>query len=473
MSGKANTEAIWRPQAGPQKALIDCPVPEIFYGGARGGGKTDGVLGKYGIKAETYGEGFNAIFFRKELPMLDDAIERSHAIYGPIGATWHEQKKTWRFPSGGRLRFRPLERTQDAEKYQGQNISDACVEEAGNYADPKPIDRLNGVLRSVSGVPTQLIMTGNPGGPGQTWIRDRYIDPAPQGMNVLTRALPNGADHRFVFIPSKLKNNKLLTVNDPGYINRLYLVGSEELVKAWLDGDWNAIEGAYFDCWSKDIEIQPVRLPGHWLRFRSFDWGSAKPFSVGWWAVASEDFIHPDGLIPKGAMVRYREWYGKSDPNVGLKLTAEQVGAGIRAKEEGEEIAYGVADPAIFAEDGGPSIAERMGHMFRPADNKRVASKGHIGGWDQMRQRMQGEERPMIYTFNTCTDSIRTIPVLQHDVNKPEDLDTTMEDHAADEWRYACMSRPWIKSVGTMKPEREDRWARAFKRGTEDSWKTI
>src|SRR5262245_14604606 len=103
------TELVWRPQPGPQKALVDCPVAEIFYGGARGGGKTDGVLGKYALKAERHGAGFNAVFFRKELPMLDDAIERSRQIYGAIGAVWHEQRRTWRFPGGGRLRFRPLE----------------------------------------------------------------------------------------------------------------------------------------------------------------------------------------------------------------------------------------------------------------------------------------------------------------------------------------------------------------------------
>jgi hypothetical protein len=39
----------WRPQAGPQKALVDCPLKEIFFGGTRGGGKTDGVLGKWAL----------------------------------------------------------------------------------------------------------------------------------------------------------------------------------------------------------------------------------------------------------------------------------------------------------------------------------------------------------------------------------------------------------------------------------------
>jgi len=424
--GSQAREIIWSPQAGPQKALIDCPFPEIFYGGARGGGKTDGVLGKYAIKAETYGPAFNAIFFRKELPMLDDAIERSNQIYSQLGAIWNDQKKLWRFPSGGRLRFRPLERVQDADKYQGQNISDACVEEAGIYADSRAIDRLNGVLRSVSGTPTQLILTGNPGGAGQHWIKKRYIDPAPAGMKILKRPLPNGADHKYVFIPSKVQNNKLLLANDPDYINRLYLVGSDQLVKAWLNGDWNAVEGAFFDCWEESMVIRPFTIPSHWTRFRAFDWGSAAPFSVGWWAIAGEDY---EG-IPRGAMVRYREWYGAVGPNKGLKITAAEVARGIIEREDSsEKINYSVADPAIFAEDGGPSIAERManqGVCFSPADNKRVSRNGAMGGWDQMRSRMKDN---MLFTFSTCADSIRTIPSLQHDINKPEDLDTKAEDH--------------------------------------------
>lgn len=473
-TGRSSTQIVWRPQAGPQKALIDCPLPEVFYGGARGGGKTDGVLGKYALKAKRYGKHFNAVFFRRELPMLDDAIERSAEIYESIGAKWSDQKKTWRFPWGGRLRFRPLERVQDAEKYQGQNLTDACVEEAGQYPDSKPIDRLNGVLRSAHGVPTQLLLTGNPGGPGQGWIKQRYIDPAPLGMKVLTRTLPNGNEHRFVFIPSKVENNRILLQNDPDYINRLYLVGSQELVDAWLKGDWDAIEGAFFPEFSTALHVvQPIKLPNHWTRFRAMDWGSAKPFSVGWYAVSDGELRQ----FPRGALIKYREWYGiakdsKGDfiPNVGLKLTAEEVGKGIKEREAADEkIDYGVLDPSAFAENGGPSIASRMGVYFMPADNKRVAQSGALGGWDQLRARLKGEERtPMLFFFSTCTHTIRTLPALQHDPTRPEDVDTDSEDHAPDETRYACMSRPWIKQTPQTKPVQRDRYEDVRE---EDSWR--
>ena len=462
MSGK--THIAWQPQKGPQKALIDCPVYEIFYGGARGGGKTDGALGKLGLKACRYGNAFNAVHFRREMPQSDDVIERSKEIYGPIGGRYQEQQRQWRFPGGGRLRFRPLENIRDAEKYQGQNLSDAVVEEAGNYPDPSPIQRLHGCLRSTRGTPVQLLLTGNPGGPGQHWIKSRYIDPAPQGMEIIRETIEFRGMKTVrsrVFIPAKVLDNKMLS--DPmGYVASLQMVGSEQLVKAWLDGDWDAIVGAYFDCWGKERHvIRPFPLQPHWLRFRSMDWGSAKPFSVGWWTALTESVEHPDGsLLPKGALVRYREWYGckEGQPNVGLKMTAEQVANGIKERETSdprtdrkEPVHYSVADPSIFARDGGPSIAERMakeGVGFRPADNKRVGDKGHMGGWDQMRQRLIGEDgRPMIYCFSTCTDSIRTIPALQHDEHRPEDVDTDGEDHAGDCWRYACMSRPWLRQA--------------------------
>jgi hypothetical protein len=90
----------------------------------------------------------------------------------------------------------------------------------------------------------------------------------------------------------------------------------------------------------------------------------------------------------------------------------------------------------------------KLGVYFREADNKRVGRNGAMGGWDMMRQRLIGDAdgNPMIVCFDTCVDSIRTIPVLQHDPDKPEDLMTEAEDHAADEWRYACMSRPYTRT---------------------------
>lgn len=265
------------------------------------------------------------------------------------------------------------------------------------------------------------------------------------------------------YIPARLEDNPSMAADDPGYESRLEGLGSAALVKAMRWGDWDVIEGAFFDCWdSARHVVQPFEVPKDWPRNRSGDWGSAKPFSFGWWGIVPELFKTPGGVwLPRGCLVRYREWYGvqKADDgtpkdDVGLKLHAEEVGRQLWEIEKAmPSMANAVLDPAAFSEDGGPSIAERIykgsgnNIRFKRADNKRVPARGAMGGWDQMRARFVGDDDglPMVVCFDTCTDSIRTIPALQHDDSRPEDLDTSGEDHAADDWRYQCMSRPWAK----------------------------
>jgi hypothetical protein len=450
---------IWRPTEGPQTALVRCPVFEVFYGGARGGGKTDGVLGDFLQHAQQHGENAAGLMVRRTLKQLRRTIARSKRIYRPLGAVFNETDKEWTFPNGAVLIFAYLERDDDADNYQGHDYTRVYVEEIGNFPSPAPIMKLMATLRSGAGVPCGFRATGNPGGPGHQWVKARYIDPAPGGWSIITSTFENPFNgekvtRERVYIPSRLSDNPYLGSE---YVANLHMSGSPQLVKAWLEGDWNVVAGAYFAEFGPQHIIKPFQIPPSWPRFRSGDWGSAKPFSFGWWAVA-------DGSnhFPRGALIRYREYYGVNvkptgeiEPNVGLKLPANEVGARIAELDGDDKInnAASVLDPSAFSSDGGPSIAERiyLGSnkrvMFRRADNKRVRGDGPIGGWDQVRARLIGEEgRPMVYMFETCTHLIRTLPALQHDEIHPEDVDTEGEDHAPDECRYACMSRPYLPS---------------------------
>jgi hypothetical protein len=236
-------QVVWAPQPGAQQAYVECPLPFIGFGGARGGGKTDAVLGRFGIRACEDGKR-NMVFFRKELPQADDLIERAKEIYMPLGAGYNGMKNQFTFPSGARIRFRPLFNDDDAQKYQGQNLTDAAVEEAGNYPDPSPIMKIFGCLRG-SKTPN-LTLTFNPGGSGHHWLKEMFIKQAPKGMEVLKMKLPTGTQVPYVYIPSRIQDNKKLLEKDPGYIDRLHLVGSPELVRAWLEGDFEIHEGSYF-----------------------------------------------------------------------------------------------------------------------------------------------------------------------------------------------------------------------------------
>lgn len=452
---------VWEPQPGPQTDLITCPCFEVFFGGARGGGKTDGMLGEWASHADLYGKHAIGLMVRRTRTELIETIERSKQLYSPLGWKFNEQDKMWRSPADSRLRFAYLERDQDAEGYQGHNYTRLYIEEIGNFPSPKPIMKLMATLRSGAGVPVGFRATGNPGGPGHMWVRERYIDPAPRGYRIIKSSYVSPftgdtVERDRVFIPSKVTDNRFLGAE---YIAQLQMAGSAELVRAWLEGDWSAIEGAFFDKWSFRNVVEPFEIPDDWLRFRSADWGYAAPFSVGWWAVAGDDH----GNIPRGSLIRYREWYGSNGtPNEGLRLTAEEVGSGIAVREAGEKVRYGVLDPAAFNQDGGPSIGERINKVlhsasrvgFHKADNTRVGKRGALSGWDQVRARIGGDDRgPRLFVFDTCKDFIRTIPVLQHDPDRQEDLDTESEDHVADEVRYGCLSRPWIPNpVAKPKP---------------------
>lgn len=486
----------WRPQPGPQTAFIHTPgdIFEVGYGGSRGGGKTDAALGKLLIMAEKYGKHFTGIFFRRELTQLEGVIARSKEIYGLHGAEYNEAKKIWKFPNGARIMMRFIDKDSEEEKYRGWNVQVIVFEELTNFPSPKPYHKLKGILRSSHGVPCQMISTFNPGGPGHSWVKKYFIDPAPDGYKPIinTYTIKDSKtgklvtkESKRVFIPAKLTDNKLLTENDPEYEARLAQSGSEQLVEAWLHGRWDIVDGAFFTEFDpRKHVIKQVDLPDHWLRFRAMDWGSAKPFAVYWIAVASEGWTSPrDGrFIPKDALVVYREWYGIQHdkngdfmPNTGVRMFAEHVGAGIVEREQLDPpISYGVIDPAAFAKDGGPSIEERLrrgagalkgrmrvnGHIWRRADNKRVPGRGALGGWDTVRARLVGEELtkgrepvPMLYFMDSCIHIIRTLPELQHNENHIEDVDTEGEDHGPDAIRYGCMVRYYVRPTpSTKKP---------------------
>jgi hypothetical protein len=462
---------VWEPQLGPQTWLLSCPVFELFFGGARGGGKSDGMLGDFASHADEFGEDAIGLIIRRDLVQLKELIERSKQIYKLLGAVWHVGEKMWRFPNGARLVFAYLDSDDDADRYQGHSYSRIYVEELGNFPSPVPIFKLMACIRSSNPkVRCGFRATGNPGGPGHLWIKKRYIEPAPRGMQIIKTKFINPFtkeeyEQERVFIPSKITDNRYN--NNAAYVARLQMVGNARLVDAWLLGNWDIIEGAYFDEWDERRHvIDQFIIPAHWTRFTSMDWGSARPSAVLWWAVVPDKFDPlPDHLPstfdpryaykndrPRGAIICYREWYtcqvdenGQSmHNNVGQKLTAEQFASGVAEREKREplndlgrpRISYRVADPSIFKEDGGPSLAERFAaepyyHFWRPADNARVARKGAMGGWDMVRARLIGEDGdPMIYFFPNCVDTIRTLPALQHDKDNIEDVETdNVEDH--------------------------------------------
>jgi len=489
----ARDEAVvaWRPRSVPQAAYITCPVFEIFYGGARGSLKTEGTLGDWLQHSNQYGEDAVGLMVRRTRTQLAETFERAKRLYLPLG--FHPSGHTLTSPQGARLRFAYLERDADAENYQGDNNTRVYVEELGNFPNPAPVMKLMATLRSTKGVHVGFRGTGNPGGPGHGWVKQRYITPAPHGWKVLEEPFTNPWTNETVmkqriFIPGRITDHNLL---GPEYIANLQMSGSPELVRAWLEGDWDVVAGAYFPEFSRGRHVlEPIDFPADWRRFTATDWGSARPFWTGWFVIVQREMKvrtvtgRPMTLLP-GALVCYREWYGE-DPkrpaqNIGIKLPIEEWAAGVLKRSSGEEISYDVADRQMFAEDGGPSLAERATKVALKGKKLRLrrADKHRLPGWNQVRARLRGDlpdeqEPPMIFFLMGCQDAIRTLAALQHkDVeSKFEDAETEGEDHPPDGIRYGCMSRP------RKLPDPEQRFAHLPKKGTgewlmTEAWKGL
>lgn len=486
-----------------QGKALKSEANEILYGGAAGSGKSHLIRVAALLWCAAI-SGLQVYLFRR----IRDDLVKNH-MEGPKGframlAPWVSAgfvkvvEDEIRFWNGSRIYLCHCKDEKDVYKYQGAEIHVLMIDELTHFTESmyrflRNRVRMVGIVlpQPYVGLFPRILCGANPGNIGHAWVKAGWLD-SKVPMELRRMSDEEGGMLR-QFIPAKLEDNPSMAVDDPGYEKRLEGLGSVALVRAMRHGDWDVVEGAFFDCWESRLHVyRPFTLPAHWTKFISGDWGSAHPFSFGWWVVVGDDHRIENGLVlPRGALIRYREWYGckrkddgSSIPNTGLKLPAEKVGEKLVELSEADKVRRGVLDPAAFSSDGGPSIAERITSgsgnkvFFTKADNARVAQRGAMGGWDAMRARLLGDHdgRPMIGCFETCRDSIRTIPALQHDISRMEDLDTSAEDHCADEWRYACLSRPWVRS-DPKPPEPVDPWATAFKRSRgrdgRNDWKTI
>ncbi len=433
-------------QEGPQSRLISCPCDDIGYGGARGGGKSYGILLDWIDHQNINGQQAVGILFRKSYPELEDLILKTKELFPGTGATFQDQKKTWTFPNGATIKLRFLQHDKDADLYQGHEYNWMGFDELGNWARSEPLDKLKACLRSGSGVKSRLICTFNPGGVGHNWVKRRYIDPiAPGKVNYLEDGTTR------VFIPAKLTDNKLLMKNDPGYKARLKQAagGREWLLKAWLDGDWDIVAGgALDDVWKRDKQVLPqFDIPKSWHVDRGFDWGSANPFSVLWFAESDGTECEIAGEVrsfPRGSVIVCREWYGaKKDTEEGLNLDAREIAVGINTREEsyGMDVRPGPADNSIHDVSNGNCIATDMADEDVRWTRSDKGPGSRKAGLNKIRTMLKEAtkdhpEKPCLYIMENCTRLISHLPILARDDKDIEDIDTHQPDHDYDVLRY-------------------------------------
>ena len=405
----------------------------MFYGGARGGGKSDFLLGDF-LRNLSHGENHKGILFRRTHNELAELQTRAYQIYPKIGGEYKLSDKkfgdhVWIFPSGATLRMTYLDRDADVHRYQGHQYTWLGFDELTNWPTDYPYIWMFSCARSPHGVPVSIRATGNPGNVGHAWVKQRFIENRePQKIYY-----DDELELYSTFIPAKLEDNPILMINDPGYEARLKML-PPHLYRAYREGDWDIFAGQAFEEFRRERHvIHPIPIDPSWRRFCSFDWGYARPYSLGWWAVTNE-----------GRLIRYREMYGceRGKHDVGIKKAESQLAReswDISVPEGCDTI---VVDPSIFAKvQDAPSVAEAfqaVGWNVIKGNNDRKSGLARVHDY----MKMTGPDgKPLLMVFDTCHAWIRTIPVLVVDEKNPEDLDTTGEDHCYDETRYAVMSK--------------------------------
>lgn len=401
-----------------QAAFFLSTARHTAYGGARGGGKSWAMRRKFVLLSLRY-SGLQLLLLRRTLPELTEnhlrpLLKELHGI-----AQYNQSQRSFLFPNGSRIRLGYCELERDVYQYQGQEYDVVGLEEATHFSESQ-MQYLTTCNRSVrKDFSPRMYYTCNPGGIGHQWVKRLFID----------RQYREGEDpEEYAFIPARLSDNPVLMEGDPGYRKSLMAL-PEHLRRAYLEGDWDVLQGQYFPEFRRDIHVvEPKELPAHWRRFRAMDWGYHDPCCVLWFAVS-----------PEGRVVVYRELYVR-------ETLSSDIAEKVRVLSRGEKIAYTVASPDAWQQRGlggrqGECIAEvfqRNGVPLLQADNRRLS------GWQRVREALKVEEGelPQLTIFSTCTNLIRTLPQLTYDERDCEDVSSRCEDHAPEALRYGLMSRP-------------------------------
>lgn len=440
-------EIGWKPHPGPQTIFQHCPAYETMFGGTKGPGKTDSLLreGLRQIKKPNY----RAIIFRRTYPNLREVIDRSFKYFPAAGGKYNAQEHRWHFPSGAKYAFGHVNHEADKYTYQGHEYHFLGFDQVEEFTESQYLFLMAQNRTSDPTIRCYIRATANPGGVGHGWVKKRFIQVLnPYDIKYFYRdqdedvecsaSDPKGTAR--AFIPATVYDNPSITENDPNYIKRLEQLPEDDK-QALLYGNWDIFKGQFFKDWRKAIHVREKEIKKEYVKFLSLDYGYSNPSSIGWWFVDFDGSLH-----------RYREFYGEG---LTYSQLAERV---VSLTPADEKIDYCVADPAIWGDRAhhtntkegikGESGAETMQKIWGDFTQLVKADNSRITGWGRMRELLKpyidqhGQTNSRFTVDPSCKDFIRTVPILIHDLKKVEDIDSTGEDHAADEARYAVMSRP-------------------------------
>lgn len=460
------TWELWPKQA----QALESVATELLWGGAAGGGKSH-LERIASLLWCLECPGLSYYLFRRE---YSDLIKSY--VEGPTGylQLLSELKgvaeyvgKEIRFTNGSKIFLSHCQHEKDVFAYNSTEFHVLNIAEAGEFTPfmirylrsrmRAPVEFLSKLPPKYKGLFPRALYTTNPVGPGKEYLKAAFVDGHLPGE--IWQAPDDDGGLIRQFIPARLEDNP--SIDRASYSKRLKGL-PPAYVTALLNGDWNATVGAFFPEFSLDKHRLPsFTPPPHWYRYRTYDWGGSAPAVCFWWAVSDgEPFSfmfrgeEVQLVIPRGALVCYREWYIANDKDTtkGLAMRNEDMAMGIRERSIApeEQRIITLTDSLPFQTKGNLGsricdIFENYGVPLTQGDTSRIS------GWSQFRSRLVGtpDTGPMIYICACCPHLLRTIPMAQHDPVEPEELICT-EDHTLDAARLACTARPAIIELDRM-----------------------
>jgi hypothetical protein len=323
-----------------------------------------------------------------------------------------------------------MENAIDVQKYLSRE-RDEIIADEGSTFDPKPLWELSSRARTTKpmllkdGIRGLFRLFTNPGGPAASRIRDFFIDHEPNWEEFPKELQDQYDPDEWVYVPGNLEDNPYISAEYESDLAMLEPWRYQQL----RHNDWDVISGHFFTSFKSTVHVADLGDPGancDW--FRSLDWGYINPGCVLWWACLS------DGI-----------YYIRRDHKFS-HATVEEVADNIRFVDEDlgiHSVRYTVADPAIWSPNG--NTGEDINETFMRARIPVIKGKNdRPNGWQRIRQLLQLREdkKPHIFIHPDCRYLIRSLASAISDPKNPEDVDTSIDDHAIDALRYGAMSRP-------------------------------
>jgi len=408
-----------------QALKLSLSTPVLFYGGAKGGGKSWLVRCREIARRLKY-PNTQGLIVRRTYPEL----RANHIVKmfqeHPILREWYNKsEKTIYYPNGSTTEFSYLKNTDDVYTYQGREYQDISVDEITQHEE-EVFKTLRSSLRtSDAGIKPSVFLTGNPGGIGHSWVKRIFVD-----RKFTEHENPDDFD----FVQAFVTDNTALMTADPDYVKRLQDL-PEHLRKAYLDGDWTIFAGQMFSMLThaKHV-INPIKLPIGTQYFAGYDYGYNHPFAFVVCALT------PSGDYFVVSHIRERFTDVADQAKLMLKML----------ENKGKVIVYAGHDIFDTRQGGNRTIEDQLYDAGFAKSGHAIMRAGidHVNGIAEMRKAfsLRPDGTPNLRFFRNSLEVYNCVAEQQIDPNKPEDVIQTNAvdgiggNDLADGLRYALRS---------------------------------